>query len=229
MKNILSKLFKILKWCTLIFFILSVFSVIFFRFVPPPFTPLMINRFIWKKDEKVQRRILKDWVPIEKISPNLVLAVVSAEDNNFTKHNGIDFEAIEKARLLNKKTKRIHGASTISQQTAKNLFLWPSRTYIRKGFELYFTFLIEVFWSKERIMEMYLNIVEMGNGIYGAEAASKYYFHKHALQLTRNEAAMLAAVLPNPINRNPVRPGPYLRWYQARILYLMSMIEKVEL
>lgn len=229
MRNILLKALRIIKWCAIVFFVLSITSVIIFRFVPPPFTPLMVSRYIWKKDPKVERRILKDWVSIDEISPNLVLAVVSAEDNNFTKHAGIDFEAIEKARELNKRTKRLHGASTISQQTAKNLFLLPSRTYIRKGFELYFTFLIEVFWSKERIMEMYLNIVEMGNGIYGVEAASKYYFHKHASQLTRNESAMLAAVLPNPIKRNPVRPGPYLRWYQDRILYLMNMIEKVDL
>jgi monofunctional biosynthetic peptidoglycan transglycosylase len=189
----------------------------------------MIKRYICKEDKKTERRIEKKWVPLKEISPNLILAVIAAEDNNFTKHFGFDFEAIDKALEMNKRTKRIHGASSITQQTAKNLFLLPSRTYVRKLFEVYFTFLLEVFWNKKRIMEVYLNIVEMGNGIYGAEAASQKYYHKHASRLTRNEAAMLAVVLPNPLKRNPVRPNNYMNWYRGRILYLMKMIGAVEL
>ena len=159
----------------------------------------------------------------------MVQAVVTSEDNNFTSHFGIDVEAIEKARVHNQTHRRKWGASTISQQTAKNVFLWPKRTYIRKGFEVYFTFLIEIFWSKKRIMEVYLNMIEMGPGIYGAEAASQYYFHKPASRLNAGEAAMIAVCLPNPRKRNPVRPTTYMIHRQQAILNLMPKIGKVDL
>jgi monofunctional biosynthetic peptidoglycan transglycosylase len=144
-------------------------------------------------------------------------------------HNGIDFGAIEKARDHNKKSRRKRGASTISQQTAKNVFLWPARTYLRKGFEVYFTLMIETFWSKKRIMEMYLNMIEMGPGIYGAEATAQHYFHKPASRLTSAEAALIAASLPNPLKRNPASPSAYMYSRQQKILSLMRKIGKVEL
>ena len=155
--------------------------------------------------------------------------MVASEDNLFTEHHGIDLKAIKDAERHNKRYKRKRGASTISQQTAKNVFLWPSRTYIRKGFELYFTFLIETIWTKKRIMEVYLNSIEMGPNIYGAEAAAQYYFHKPASRLTREEAALIAVSLPNPRKRNPARPSNYMYSRQQHILYVMRMIGRVDL
>jgi monofunctional biosynthetic peptidoglycan transglycosylase len=192
---------KFVKWifkAIIVFFILSVFSVIVFRWVPVPFTPLMLIRNIeqWSKGEKAPFE--HDWVSMDKISQNLAKAVIVSEDQKFMEHFGFDVEAIEKAYEKNKKGKRIKGASTITQQTAKNVFLWPSRTYVRKGFEVYFTFLIEVFWSKNRILEVYLNSIEMGKGIYGAEAAAQHWFRKPAAKLSSYEAASIAAILPNP-------------------------------
>ena len=159
----------------------------------------------------------------------MVQAVVAAEDNNFPTHFGIDFEAIQRAKELNKYSRVKHGASTISQQTAKNLFLVPSRTYLRKGFELYFTVLIECFWSKERIMEVYLNIIELGNGVYGIEAASQRYLNKAANKINKNEAALVTSVLPSPLKRSLSRPNGYMYYYQNRVLKLMDMIGKIEL
>jgi monofunctional biosynthetic peptidoglycan transglycosylase len=192
---------KLVKWifkAVIGFFILSVFSVIVFRWVPVPFTPLMLIRNVehWSKGEKAPFE--HDWVSMDKISQNLAKAVIVSEDQKFMEHFGFDVEAIEKAYEKNKKGKRVKGASTITQQTAKNVFLWPSRTYVRKGFEVYFTFLIEVFWSKNRILEVYLNSIEMGKGIYGAEAAAKHWFRKPAAKLSKYEAASIAAILPNP-------------------------------
>ena len=151
--------------------LLSIFVVIIYGWVPVPFTPLMVIRAIEFPEEDLQH----DWVPIEEISNNLKIAVIASEDQNFPVHNGFDVKAIEKAIENNRQGKRVRGASTISQQTAKNVFLWPQRGWVRKGFEVYFTFLIETFWSKERILEVYLNSIEMGKGIYGAEAASRAF------------------------------------------------------
>ena len=178
-------------------------------------------------------RLKKSWKSIEKISPSLTLAVIAAEDQKFTEHFGFDMQAIEKAQKYNerKKGKRIRGASTITQQTAKNVFLWRGSgwtRYLRKGFEVYFTFLIEVFWSKERIMEVYLNVAEWGEGIYGAEAAAQKYFHKSAGKLTAAESALLAAVLPNPRKWSPAKPTSYILKRQAWILNNMPRIEKPE-
>ena len=167
------KIWKVFKRIVIWFFILSVFSVILFRFVPVPLTPLMLIRCVEQKFDGRPMQMQKDWVPLEQISPAMPLAAIAAEDQNFEDHFGFDLKAIQKAEKYNEKHKgkRLKGASTISQQTSKNVFLWPSRSYIRKGFEVYFTFLIEVFWSKKRIMEVYLNVIEMGDGIYGIEAA----------------------------------------------------------
>jgi monofunctional biosynthetic peptidoglycan transglycosylase len=154
-----------------------------------------------------------DWVSIDEISKNLQLAVICSEDQNFLNHHGFDMKAIEKALEHNKTGRKIRGASTISQQTAKNVFLWPQRSWLRKGLEAYFTFLIELAWSKERIMEVYLNSIEMGNGVYGAEAASQYWFKKSASRLSQQEAAAIAAILPNP---RVYRANPATNYIQSR-------------
>jgi monofunctional biosynthetic peptidoglycan transglycosylase len=149
-------------------------------------------------------------VPLADISPKLQLAVVCSEDQNYLKHYGFDFAAIEKAMKANDAGKKLRGGSTISQQTAKNVFLWPGRSYIRKGFEAYFTLLIEICWSKERIMEVYLNSIEMGDGVYGAEAAARYWFNKSAKNLSRDECAALTAILPNPLRYKANPATPYI-------------------
>lgn len=219
--------FKIFFLC---FVVVSIYFTICFSFVNPQRTPLMLKRQLEQKRAKKEIQFRHKWVAIEDISPNLIQAVVATEDNHFTKHFGVDFGAIRKARDFNmKSTRRKRGASTISQQTAKNIFLWPARNYIRKGMEVYFTILIETFWSKKRVMEVYLNMIEMGNGIYGAEATSQYYFHKPAAKLTKGEAALIAITLPNPRKRNPARPSSYMLMRQQRILSLMRKIGKIEL
>ena len=188
----------------------------------------MVIRYIAHDSKNGERRCDYQWVSIDHISQNMIQAAVAAEDNNFLTHFGVDWEAVQKAREINKYSKIKHGASTITQQTAKNLFLFPSRTYIRKGFELYFTYLLEIFWTKKRIMEVYLNIVELGNGVYGIESASQRYFHKHASRITKNEAALITSVLPAPLKRNLSRPNQYMYYYQNRVLNLMDKIGKVE-
>lgn len=208
-KKIFIFIYKLILW----FFVFSIAVVILYKWVPVPITPLMLIRNIeqLQNDKKV---VLKhDWIPIEEMSKYLQLAVICSEDQNFLSHHGFDFEAIEKAIDYNKKGRRLRGASTISQQTAKNVFLWPQRSWLRKGLETYFTFLIELFWSKERIMEVYLNSIEMGNGIYGVEEASKFWFKKPAIKLNRNEAAAIAAILPNPIK---YRANPATNYIQGR-------------
>ena len=200
---------KLILWL----FGFSIVIVIFFKWVPVPITPLMLIRNIEQLQDDKKLVLKHDWVPIEAISKNLQLAVICSEDQNFLAHNGFDMEAIEKAIEHNKKGKRIRGASSISQQTAKNVFLWPQRSWFRKGLETYFTFLIELFWSKERIMEVYLNSIEMGNGVYGVEAASQFWFKKPAIKLNRNEAAAIAAILPNP---RRYRANPATNYIQGR-------------
>ncbi len=164
-----------------------------------------------------------DWVSIEEISVNLQLAVICSEDQLFLTHHGFDIKAIEKAYESNKKGKSLKGASTISQQTAKNVFLWPKRSWLRKGLETYFTFMIELIWSKERIMEVYLNSIEMGPGIYGVEAGSQYWFKKSASNLTKPEAAAIAAILPNPLRYKANPATPYIEgrksWIIAQMRY----------
>lgn len=199
MRKLLGRIFRIVWRICLAFLVISVISVIVFRWVPVPVTPLMIIRNVEQLGDGKGVVMEHDWVPLEEISPKLQLAVVCSEDQNYLKHFGFDLGAIKKAMKENEEGKRFRGGSTITQQTAKNVFLWQGRSYLRKAFEAWFTLLIEVFWSKERIMEVYLNSIEMGPGVYGAEAASQHWFHKPAKKLTKDEAAAIAAILPNPI------------------------------
>lgn len=211
---------------TMWFFIISIGLTIIYRFVPVPITPLMVIRLVEQTfDSEKKVRLYKDWVPMSEISRHAPQAVFAAEDQKFLTHKGFDFEAMEKAWENNKKGKRIKGASTITQQTVKNVFLWPGRSYLRKGLEAYFTVLVELLWSKERIMEVYLNVIEMGNGIYGIEAASQAYYNKPAAKLNRNQAAMIAAVLPNPIRWTPTKPTGYIRGRQSWIMRQMNNLE----
>lgn len=225
MKKALKKYSVILLKFFAYFIGLSVVSTIIFRFVPIPFTPLMIIRCVEQKIEGKEMILKKDWEPLEKISPNLQLAVVCSEDQQFLNHFGFDFDAIKKAYKFNKKKKKskpIKGASTISQQVAKNVFLWQGRSWVRKGLEVYFTLLIETIWSKERIMEVYLNVIEMGDGIYGAQAAAKTFYKKDALNLSMGEAATIAACLPNPRKWTPRNPTNYIYKKQKWILRQMA-------
>lgn len=187
--------FRFAVGCVIGFFAFSILSVAIHRFVPVPITLLMIERL--GHGNGLDHR----WVPASQISDNLKRAVIASEDAKFCTHDGFDMQAIEKAQRYNATHKKKRGASTISQQTAKNVFLWPDRSWVRKGFEVYYTFLIEHMWSKDRIMEVYLNSIEMGPGIYGAEAASQYWFGHSARTLSRSEAAQLAAILPSPMKR----------------------------
>jgi monofunctional biosynthetic peptidoglycan transglycosylase len=204
------------------FILLSVLSVVLFRYVPVPLTPLMLIRCVEQGMTNKPVRIYKSWEPINKISPNLQLAVVASEDQNFVNHMGFDVKAIEDDIKYNQTHKIKRGASTISQQTAKNVFLWPSRSFIRKGFEVYFTFLIELIWSKERIMEVYLNVIEMGDGVYGAEAASQYYFKKHAKDLTPYQGACIASIVPDPLKWHLSNPPGFVVARQRWILQQMN-------
>ena len=196
--------------CCFFFFGSSILAVIVLRFIPVYFTPLMFIRTTQQIIHGEDIKWKHSWLPKENISPHLSMAVIASEDNRFAEHNGFDFKEIEKALKENKNRKRPRGASTISQQTAKNIFLWPASSWIRKGLEVYFTTLIELFWNKERIMEVYLNSIEMGNGIYGAEAVAREHFHKNASKLTPEECALIAASLPNPRKFNSSRPGNYM-------------------
>ena len=197
----------------------SIALVVVFKFVPVPITPLMVIRYFENPSEKQLWK--HNWEPIENISINIQLAVICTEDQKFLNHNGFDIEAIEKAYEHNKKGKRIKGGSTISQQTAKNVFLWPNRSWLRKGLETYFTFLIEKIWSKERIIEVYLNSIEMGNGIYGIEAASHYWFNKPAAILTAYEAAAIASILPNP---RKYRANPASQYIEKRKQWIVNQM-----
>lgn len=210
MKKFFLRIWKICLKTFLWFIVVSVFLVVLFRFIPVYVTPLMVIRVMEQSMQGKEIKLKKTWKSLDQISPDLQLAVVCTEDQNFLKHNGFDFGAIEKALKHNEKSKRKRGASTISQQTAKNLFLWPGRSWIRKGFEVYFTFLIELCWDKQRIMEVYLNIVELGNGVYGAEAASQAFFKKSAHKISKQQAATLAVVLPSPLKYNAQKPTSYL-------------------
>ncbi|HEX7887419.1 MAG TPA: monofunctional biosynthetic peptidoglycan transglycosylase [Phenylobacterium sp.] len=189
----------------MVFFIGPAIVVAVYRFVPPPVTFLMIQRLV--EGHGLERQ----WVPIDRISPALVRAVIAAEDARFCEHHGFDVAAIEKAMRANAAGKRLRGGSTISQQTAKNVFLWPGRDWVRKGLEAWFTVLIEVGWGKERIMEVYLNSIEWGPGVYGAEAAAQKNFHVSAAKLTTAQAARLAAIVPKPLSWKAARPGPYMK------------------
>lgn len=210
-------------------FVSSLLIVVAYKFIPVYYTPLMLIRTIEQFQEGKKLKLAHSWVPLDKIAQPLVQAVVASEDNLFLDHNGFDLEQIQKARSEAEKGGRVRGASTISQQTAKNVFLWPGKSYIRKGIEAYFTLLMEWIWGKERIMEVYLNSIEMGDGIYGAQAVAQAHFQKDAYQLDRNEAALIAASLPNPRKFDSGHPSPYMLKRQAKIVSLMGKLMRIEM
>ncbi|KRB51174.1 MAG: monofunctional biosynthetic peptidoglycan transglycosylase [Pseudomonadota bacterium] len=197
-----------------------VLTTAIYRFVPPPVTWLMIQRVFEGKG--FDRR----WRSLDDMSPRLVRAVIAAEDAKFCDHNGFDFAAMEKAYASNAKGRTLRGGSTISQQTAKNVFLWPGRSYVRKGLEAYFTVLIEVIWGKQRIMEVYLNSIEWGPGVYGAEAAARKNFGVSASQLSPAQAARLAAILPSPLKWRAAKPGPYVKRRSGKITRAAGTINR---
>jgi monofunctional biosynthetic peptidoglycan transglycosylase len=217
-------LFKMFLW----FLGISVFLVLLFKFVPVPFTQLMAIRAIENKKAGKEMVCSHDWEPLENISVNLQKAVIASEDGTFLKHNGFDFAAMKKAFKNNERGRRIKGGSTISQQTAKNVFLWQGRSYLRKGLEAYFTVLIEVIWGKERIMEVYLNSIEMGDGVYGAQAASEHWYRKEAANLTPIQAAGIAAILPNPRKYTATSSSSYINNRKSKIMRVMRTVGKIQ-
>ncbi|MBQ8989780.1 MAG: monofunctional biosynthetic peptidoglycan transglycosylase [Prevotella sp.] len=219
---------RFLRFTLAAFFGSTILVVVAFRFLPVYFTPLMFIRCYQQVQEGKDLKMSHHWVPLEKISSNLPMAVMASEDANFLKHHGFDYKAIESAAKRNREhpEKRKLGASTISQQTAKNVFLWPGRSWVRKGFEVYFTAMIELFWSKQRIMEVYLNSIEMGDGIYGAEAVAEEHFDTDALNLSRAQCALIAATLPNPRKFSSKHPSAYMLKRQVRILREMNYVPK---
>lgn len=221
---VIKKVLKILKKIILAFFFVSIFSVIVFRFVPVPVTPFMIIKKFEQNNQGLYPELRHRWVSSDKISDNLKRAVIASEDQTFYDHWGFDIEQIKKATKENQRRRRPRGASTISQQTAKNVFLWPKSSWVRKGFEVYFTALIEIFWSKDRILVVYLNSIEMGRGIYGAEAVARNNFNKSASKLTKSESALIAATLPNPVRFSSKNPSGYVYRRQAQILRQMRYI-----
>jgi monofunctional biosynthetic peptidoglycan transglycosylase len=216
----IKKAFKYIGIFILSYLCLSILLTLAYIVINPPITILMMQR-----PSKVEHQ----WVDLEEISPKMIQAVVASEDNLFLSHNGFDFEQIKiAAEEAKRKNKAMRGASTISQQTAKNVFLWNGRSYLRKGLEVWHTFLIETFWSKERIMEVYLNVIEYGDGIYGIEAASQHYFNRSAKKLTKRQSALIAAALPSPLKRNPAYPTKYLNRRANKIMRLMNNIGPVK-
>ena len=214
----------LLLYIPLWFIGITVSWVVLLKWMPVYFTPLMAVR-VYQNWENPKFTTSKTWMPIEKISPNMAKAVIASEDARFYQHNGFDWIEIDKAIDAHKKGKKLRGASTISQQTAKNVFLLPGRNWIRKGFETYFTFLIEQIWGKERILEVYLNVAEMGSGIYGAEAAAERLFNTRASKLTPHQSALITACLPNPLVRKANAPTPGIRKRAAHIQKLMKSVE----
>lgn len=203
------------------FFVTTIFSVIIYKYVPVYVTPLMVIRTV-SSPESIHHK----WISLEDMPKDIVKAVIASEDAHFLNHNGFDFKAIKQAIEHNKKNNKTkRGASTISQQTAKNVFLWPSRSWLRKGLEAYFTVLIEFFWDKQRIIEVYLNSIEMGDGIFGIAAVADKHFDKEPEKLTKRQCALIAATLPNPIKFNSAAPSPYMRKRQRVILREMKSVK----
>ncbi|MDD3107660.1 MAG: monofunctional biosynthetic peptidoglycan transglycosylase [Alistipes sp.] len=221
-------LFRLCVYLTLFFVTFSLCTVVFLRVVPVTVTPLKVIRMIVPAGD-APLPIHSKWVPLQRISHWMVQAVIATEDNNFLTHRGFDWEAINQAMDENREGKRLRGGSTITQQTAKNVFCPPSRTWFRKGIEAYYTFLIESVWSKERIMEVYLNVIETGASMYGVEAPAREIYAKPAEDLNRHEASMIATVLPNPIRMKLQAPSNYMVRRAGRVRDLMNMVGPVEL
>lgn len=216
---------KVIRWALALFFSSTILAVVAYRFLPVYVTPLMVIRSVQNMSEGKPMTWHHHWVSLDRISPHLPVAVMASEDQRFLIHHGFDFGAIEKAARRNRSgAGNKLGASTISQQTAKNVFLWPGRSWTRKGFEVYFTALIEILWSKQRIMEVYLNSIEMGDRIYGADAVAEDHFGKPASELTRSECALVAATLPNPRKFDSSNPSAYMRARRGKIEHEMKFI-----
>ena len=230
MKKIRDLIKKVILWIVVAFFASTILSVAVLRWVPVWFTPLMFIRLAQQVSEGKELTLHHHWVPLDKIAPSLPTAVMASEDARFQEHHGFDYKAIEHAAMRNIKhpEKRKLGASTISQQTAKNVFLWPGRSWVRKGFEVYFTTLIELMWTKQRIMEVYLNSIEMGDGIYGADAVAEHHFNTTADKLTKAQCALIAVSLPNPRRMNSARPSAYMLKRQKRILREMKFVKPLD-
>jgi monofunctional biosynthetic peptidoglycan transglycosylase len=222
--SIVRLILRVLKLTFIVFFGGSIFFVLLFRFVNPPITFLMIERGFERKSDGKEWKIDKQWKNFDEIGEPMKRAAVAAEDQTFLENHGFDFDAIERAYKKNEHSKKLIGGSTITQQTAKNVFLWPGRSFVRKGFEAWFTLLMEVFWGKKRIMEVYLNVIETGDGIYGVEAASQAYFHKSAAQLTNQQAAAIVVIFPLPLKWSATRPSAYLRHRQYLIMKNMRRL-----
>lgn len=218
------KFFRLLRNIIIWFFILSIGGVIFFKFAPVHLTPLMGIRLVQQISNNEKPKLHHKWVPIESISDNMKRAVIASEDQRFFDHKGFDKVEIKKAIKENKSRRKARGASTISQQTAKNVFLWPKSSWFRKSLEAYFTVLIELFWSKERILEVYLNSMETGDGIYGVESVAKINYNSTAAELTSKQSALIAATLPNPLVYSSQNPSSYMRKRQSKILRQMNNI-----
>ena len=218
---------RLLLWAVAVFFVSTVVSVVVLRWMPVWVTPLMFIRTAQQAATGETLTWHHRWVSLDAMAPALPTAVMASEDARFLRHHGFDYKAIEHAAMRNIKhpERNKMGASTISQQTAKNVFLWPGRSWLRKGLEVYFTVLIELCWSKERIMEVYLNSIEMGDGIYGADAVAEWHFGCRASQLTREQCALIAATLPNPHRYNSARPSAYVLKRQRRILHEMRFVD----
>ena len=228
MKKVLKTIQKWLQGLVIFFFASTILTVVAYRWLPVYVTPLMVIRCVEQIGRGEQIRLRHHWVPLNEMSKYMPVAVMASEDQRFMEHHGFDFEAIDKAIQENKAGKRQRGGSTISQQTAKNVFLWPSHSWVRKGLEAYFTALIELIWSKQRIMEVYLNSIEMGDGIYGAEAVAQWHFHCTAAELTRNNCALIAATLPNPLKFSSKEPSPYMLKRQTWIMRQMKHIDLLD-
>ncbi len=233
--KVLKVLQKWLRWIIILFFATTIGSVIIYRWVPVYVTPLMLIRCAQQVRNGDQLRLRHHWVPLDEISQHLPNAVIASEDQRFMEHHGFDFDAIDKAIKANDSRKQfalkrhLRGGSTISQQTAKNVFLWPNRSWLRKGLEAYFTVLIELIWNKQRIMEVYLNSIEMGDGIYGAEAVAQWHFNCTAAQLTRANCALIAATLPNPIRYSSKSPSNYVLRRQTWVMRQMKRLSPMPL
>ena len=223
--KILLKIQKTLQWIVLLFFGSTILSVIVYRWCPVYLTPLMLIRCAQQMSRGEQIKLRHHWVPLDSMSIYMPVAVMASEDQRFLTHHGFDFVEINNAVKERQSGKRRRGGSTISQQTAKNVFLWPSSSWLRKGLEAYFTILIELIWGKERIMEVYLNSIEMGDGIYGAEAVGQWHFHRSAQELTRPDCALIAATLPNPLKFNSQIPSDYMLKRQTFIMTQMRHID----
>lgn len=223
--KVLRKIQKFLQWVVLLFFGSTIFFVCLYKWCPVPITPLMVIRCVQQVSHGETIRMRHHWVPLDSMSIYMPVAVMASEDQRFLNHHGFDFKEIRIAIDENRSGKRNRGASTISQQTAKNVFLWSGHSWFRKGLEAYFTCLIELIWGKRRIMEVYLNSIEMGDGIYGAEAVAQLHFSRPALQLTRPNCALIAATLPNPIRFSSQNPSSYVLHRQTAIMKQMKHID----